>query len=291
MRPSFGRIVALLGSVVLAVIVTLAVGGLWAVLISVNLATTPTIPWAVGAMALILGLLWWYLGGAGWPQRTALARRRARRANPVAAPVFAWAILAGALAIIALIGLWIVLVQLVPVPGNPLPDCSRYPRLTVALVLVMASLVAAVAEEVGIRGYVQGTLERVMRPWIAIAIAAVAIAPGHGMTQGFVWPTLLFYLLVDVTFGVTAYLTDSILPGIMVHAVGILIFFAFIWPHDATRRSVRDGGADGWFWLRVGQVIIFTSLAVLAFFRLARVTGDGRGAHATAGGIEQERSN
>jgi membrane protease YdiL (CAAX protease family) len=289
-RPSFGRIVALIGSVALAVILTLAVGGLWAALVAVNLANTPAIPWAVGVMAPILWLLWRYLGGAGWPASTAQARRRARRANPMPVPVCAWAILAGSLAIIALIGLWIVLAQLVKVPGNRLPAFSRYPRLTVAVVLIMASLVAAVAEEVGIRGYVQGTLERVVRPWIALALAAMVFVPGHGVTQGFVWPTLLFYLLVDVTFGASAYLTDSILPGIVVHGVGILVFFALIWPHDATRRSVREGGADGWFWFWVGAAIIFASLAILAFVRLARRTRGVRADRAIARSTARGRS-
>lgn len=280
MRPSFGRIIRLIGSVVLAIILTLAVGGVWAVVVSVNLATTPALPWAVVAMALILWLLWQYMGGAGWPRSTAHARNRARRADPVAGRVFAWALLAGALAIVALIGLWIVLSQLVKVPGNPLPDFSRYPSLTVALVVVIASLVVAVTEEVGIRGYVLGALERRVRPAVAIVIAALAIAPGHGLTQGFIWPTLLFYLFVDVTFGVSAHLTDSILPGMVVHSVGILTFFALIWPHDVTRRSVRDGGTDGWFWVHVAQAIIFAVLAILAFVRLARVTGGGRAGHA-----------
>jgi membrane protease YdiL (CAAX protease family) len=287
MRPSFSRIVALVGSTVLAVILTLAVGGLWTVLVSLNLATTPALPWAVVAMALILWLLWRYMGGAGWPRSTAPARRRARRANPVTGLVFAWALLADALAIVALIGLWIVLSQLVMVPGNPLPNFANYPWLTVALVLGMASLVAAVTEEVGIRGYVQGTLERVVRPPVAIVIAALAIAPGHGLTQGFVWPTLLFYLLVDVTFGVTAYLSDSILPGMVVHGVGILLFFALIWPQDATRRSVRDGGADGWFWVHVAQAIVFAALAILAFVRLARVSGGARADQGTERSTER----
>jgi membrane protease YdiL (CAAX protease family) len=276
MRSSAGRIVTLVGATVLAIILTLMVGGVWAALLSVNLATTPGIPWAIVPMATILWLLWRYMGGEGWPRSSADARRRSRRANPMSIPVFVWTLFAGTLSIIALIGLWIVLSQLVRVPGNSLPDFSHYPLLTVALVFVMASLVAAVAEEVGIRGYVQGRLERVMRPPVAIVLAALVIAPGHGLTQGFVWPTLLFYLLVDVTFGVSAYLTDSILPGIVVHAVGILIFFAFIWPHDATRRSVRGGGADGWFWAHVAQALIFATLAIFAFVHVARITGEVR---------------
>jgi membrane protease YdiL (CAAX protease family) len=290
MRHSSGRTISWVGYALLAVILTLAVGGVWAALLGVNLATTPALPWAVVAMAPILSLLWRYAGGAGWPRRTAATRHRNRRAHPVPLPVFAWALLAGALSIIALIGLWIVFSQVVTMPGNPLPDFSRYPRLTVALVLVTASLVAALAEEVGIRGYVQSGLERRFSPPVAIMIAAMAIAPGHGLTQGFAWTTLLFYFLVDVTFGVSAHLTDSILPGMVVHGVGILIFFALIWPHDATRRSVREGGADGWFWIHVAQAIIFALLAVVAFARLAKVTGGLRADRARARSSERGRS-
>jgi hypothetical protein len=86
-----------------------------------------------------------------------------------------------------------------------------------------------------------------------------------------VWPTLLFYFFVDVMFGVTAYLTKSILPGIAVHTIGLLTFFTLVWPHDAARRLVSEGGADTWFWLHVVQVLIFTPLAILAFRRLAQV--------------------
>jgi hypothetical protein len=142
----------------------------------------------------------------------------------------------------------------------------------VVLVLMMASLVAAVAEEVGFRGYFQGTLERAARAPVAVVIAALVAAPGHGLTQGFVWTTLLFYLLVDVTFGMMASLTDSILPGIAVHGVGILIFFTLVWPRDAARRPIGAGGADGWFWAHVAQAIIFAALATVAFVRLARVS-------------------
>ena len=81
-----------------------------------------------------------------------------------------------------------------------------------------------------------------------------------------------FYLLVDVMLGVTAYLTRSIVPGLVVHSIGLLTFFTLVWPYDTHRRLVWDTGADTWFWLHVAQALIFTALALLAFRRLARVT-------------------
>jgi membrane protease YdiL (CAAX protease family) len=271
-----------------ALALALGAGGIWTALLASNLRTSPTVPWSVGVMALLLWLLWQYLSGQWGPSRTAAARRRYLRARALPGPVFAWAVGAGLLAIVALAGFWIVLVRLVRVPPHALPDYTRYPLLTVALLLAMAALVGAVAEEAGFRGYFQGALERVVGGPAAIGIAALVIAPGHALTQGFVWPILLFYLCVDVMLGLTAYLTQSILPGLVVHSVGLLTFFTLVWPRDATRRLVQDGGADAWFWLHIAQALLFTTLALLAFRALARRTirlrarGDDRSAPAVA---------
>jgi len=107
----------------------------------------------------------------------------------------------------------------------------------------------------------------------ATLITAAVIAPAHGLTQGFAWSSVLFYLLVNAMFGAMAFLTDSILPGIVVHAVGLLTFFVAIWPFDSTRRAVLTGGADGWFWIHAVQVLTFGPFAILAFRRLAKVSG------------------
>ena len=134
----------------------------------------------------------------------------------------------------------------------------------------MASLVSSIAEEIGIRGYFQSTLEAKTTAMLAVIIPTLAIAPGHGLTQGFVWPILLFYFLADTTFGMMVYFTNSILPGILVHAVGLLIFFTLIWPFDATRKTILQAGADAWFWLHIAQIIVFALISLSAFIRLAK---------------------
>jgi membrane protease YdiL (CAAX protease family) len=262
--------IALLG--VSALVLTVLAGGVWSALLIANLTTSPAIPWAVVVMSLLLWLVWQYLGGRWGPRSTSEARRRSLRANPVRGDAFAWALVAGVLSIVALTGFWIVLFQLVKMPGNALPDFSKYSWLTVALTLGMASLVAAVAEEAGFRGYFQGALERDVGGPAAIVIAALVIAPGHALTQGFVWPTFLFYVCVDVMFGVTARLTDSILPAIVIHFIGLLIFFTLVWPNDATRRLGGPDGSDPWFWIHAGQACICGALALLAFKHLAKIT-------------------
>ncbi len=272
MHSLSGRIPAVVWTGMLAFVLTVLAGGVWTVLLISNVATSPAIPWSVGVMAFLLWLMWQYLGGRWRPQSTSEARRSYLRARLVSGRVFAWAMVAGALSIVALVGFWIVLFQLVKMPARVLPNFSGYPLLTVVLVLVMAALVSSLAEEAGFRGYFQGTLEQKVRGPVAIVIMALVIAPAHGLTQGFLWPTLLWYFLVDVMFGGMAYLSKSILPSTVVHIVGLLVFFALVWPYDSQRRLVWETGADLWFWANVAQVIVFTALAILAFIRLARVT-------------------
>jgi len=276
-HSSARRILRLIGFALLAFAITTFAGGIWGALLVANLKTTPAIPWSVPAMAVLLWLAWSYLGGKGPPRSTSEARRRYLRANKRSPRTYMWAWIAGGLAVIALAGYWIVLFQLVKMTPNALSDLSAYPRFTVALMILMGSLVAPFMEEAGFRGYFQVALEREFRAPAAIAISSAVFALAHGPTQGFLWPKLLFYFFVGVVFGATAYLTNSVLPAIPVHIVGLLIFFTSIWPHDATRGLVWDTGNKNWFWIHLAQAILFTVLSILAFRRLVRVSAQDAG--------------
>jgi len=256
----------------LAFVVTAVMGGLWTLLLTINLAASPAIPWAVVVMGALLWALWRYLGGAWAPRSTSAVRRRSLRARSLPPQALAWALTAGLLSIVALAGLWIVLYQIARLPARALPDYSSYPLVTIALVLVMASLVNGVVEEALFRGYFQGILEPQVGGGVAILITLLVMAPEHALTQGFVWPTAIFYLAVDSMLGVTAYLTQSVLPGIVIHSVGLLIFFTLVWPGDMIRQVVGHFDATLWFWLHAAQVVVFAALAILAFIRLARET-------------------
>jgi membrane protease YdiL (CAAX protease family) len=256
----------------LALFIALFPGGVWTVLLVTNLRVSPHIPWAALAMAFILWAMWRYLGGRWPPRSTSQTRHRLLRATAVSAPVFGWAIVAGMLSIVALAGFWIVLLQVVKVPPHMLPDFSKYPLLTVATVVVMACAVSSLPEEAAFRGYFQTFLEQKLPAAGAIIVSSLAIAPGHCATQGFVWPIVLFYFLVDTMLGTIAYLTKSILPGIVVHFIGLLIFFTLVWPRDATRPLVGDAGPQPWFWVHVAQIITCGTLALLSFHQLTHVT-------------------
>lgn len=263
---------AVLWAATLALLVAGFASLIWGGLLVANLSLTPAVPWSVVVIAVVLWLLWRYLGGR-WPPRSTSARRRALlRARPVPRATLAWALLTGALALVALVGLWITLVELTHVGGNPtIPSATAAPVWTIALGLVMGSFVSSLTEEFAFRGYAQVTLERAFGGVGAVAISSLFFALYHGPTQGFAWSKLLFYYLVGTVFGTIAFLTQSTLPAWPVHLAGDLLFFFLIWPNDATRRFVWRDGADGAFWLFVALTVVFTALTLLAVRRLARI--------------------
>jgi membrane protease YdiL (CAAX protease family) len=259
----------LVWAAVLTLVLAGVVSGLWAGLLTLNLQTTPALPWAAAVMAVVLWLAWLYAAGRGWPRRTAEARRTLLRARRIDSGVFVLALVCGGLSLVALTGAWILAFQTGLMRGNSLPDFSQYPVQMVVVVVAMAAIVGAVVEEAAFRGYFQSLLERRYRAWIAIGAAALLLAPGHAATQGFALPTFAFYLLVDAMLGTTAFLCDSIVPGIVIHTAGLATFFTLIWPNDAKRSVGAAAFDDAWFWVHVVQVVVFAVLAVLAYRRLA----------------------
>lgn len=272
-RPFARRALYLVSFGLLAFAISALAGGIWSVLLLTNLGSNPTLPWSVPVMAVVLWLGWSYLNGKGWPSSTAEARRQYLRANHRSFRTYAWSLGAGVLSIVALAGCWIVLFRLIRMPPNAIPDTSGYPWITIVLMAAMGSLVAPFMEEASFRGYFQVALERELRAPAAVIVSSLVFALAH-YTHGFVWPKLLVYFLVGVTFGVTAYLTNSTLPAIAPHIVGDLAFFFLVWPHDAARRLVSETGGDVWFWIHVAQALVFTILAVWAFQRLAKVSAE-----------------
>jgi membrane protease YdiL (CAAX protease family) len=265
-----------LRAVAWAAVLALVVAGFfsltWGALLTANLLTTPAIPWSVAVMVIVLVVVL-YLGGRWGPASTADWRRAHLRARLVPGRVVGWALLAGALALVALIGLWIVLVELTTVGGNPtIPSAQQVPPFALGLLLVMGSFVSSLTEEAAFRGYAQVTLERVLGGGVgAVALSSLFFMLWHGPTQGFQWSKLLFYFVVGVVFGTIAFLAKSTVPAWPIHLAGDLIFFFLIWPHDATRRYIVRDGADVWFWVYAAATVVFTVLAILAFRRLAFV--------------------
>jgi|SRR5579871_3790471 len=269
------KLVQNLGLVALAAVVALAITavgqGLWGVMTIVNLKSSPAIPWAAMVMAPILAALAAFLSGRGWPRWGAEARRALVPLAPVSAKVWGWALVSGAAGVAALAFLWIVMASLVRVPPNVLPDARGLPPLTIAAILLVSIVAAPLTEEIAFRGYATMLLRRRFGPAAALVIASVMFAAAH-LTQGLYAPKLLVYLLVGLMLGVTAMRAGSLLPAMVVHSFGDLVFFTTVWPNDAGRRLISDGGAGPAFYGSLAGLVIFAILWAVTMRQFFRAT-------------------
>lgn len=157
--------------------------------------------------------------------------------------------------------------RLLLISGSALPDMSKYPWLTTVVSVGMGTLVSPILEEAGFWGYCQSMLEREFSGPTAIVMTAIlfALLP-HPPMHVMLWPKLILFFLIGLTFGVMAYLTKSILPGLVVHTLGLLTFFTLVFGADAAL------GSDALLCIHGAQMIVFAAVSIAAFVRLRRLT-------------------
>jgi membrane protease YdiL (CAAX protease family) len=256
----------------------------WALLASLNLRYGSTVPWAVPPTALYLWLYWRYARGEGWPRSTADARRASCRANRLSDDVWGMAVFAGILGLGALLLVQRVQSRLITLPQQHDIDPSQYPVLTVFAWVVMSAIVAGVTEETSFRGYMQGPIERRHGVVAAILITGTLFGFAHATHGWFALTLMPFYLGVATVYGMLAYLTNSIYPGMLLHAggnvlaaVGLFAGGVSEWQAEpAGPPLIWETGADAGFWLTVALALLVTGGAAAAYASLARVARASR---------------
>ena len=241
---------------------------------ALNLRVVPGVPWAVPVTAIYLWIFWRYLKGKGPPESTAEERRVSLRANSVSGPVWIWALLAGGLGIVGLVLGLRVANRLILLPEQRLPDLSAVPQFTVIALLLMAAPVAGIVEEAAFRGYMQGPIEKRHGLVVAILVTGTMFAVAHLDFTPVLWP---YYLAVAAIYGTVTYLTNSILPAIVLHTAGNLYSNLDLWLHGKAEWQAPGGsaqlvwktGPDAQFWLGIGLFVLATTAAVWTFSKLA----------------------
>jgi len=251
----------------------------WLVLSDANQRHVPSVPWAVLPASLYLWGYWRYAGGSGWPASTRDARRTNRRRLILTEEIWGAALLAGILGLISLVAFLRVVNRMVALPQQSTADVSHIPGVTLFGLLLMATLVSGVVEEVSFRGYMQRPMEVRFGPTAAILITGVIFGFAHFGHPEVTLRLLPYYLAVAAVYGSLAYLTDSVLPSMFLHVVGngfsyLRLFAAGTSEWQTTARPrplIWHGRADASFWLSVAISLALATATVWAYTRLAQV--------------------
>ena len=246
-----------------------------------NLRIFSSVPWAILPTSAYLWLYWRYLDGSGWPSSTAQARRMNLRANPLSAEVWGMSLFAGTIGLATLFPLLRIMNRLaiLPAEAEPITMPPQMPFVTVFLLLVMSSVVAGIVEEAAFRGYMQGPIERRYGPAVAIIVNGTVFGLAHyNHHPASVLVMLPFYLAVTAVYGGLAYATNSILPGMVLHAAGDVFSLTRLWTSGqsewqvsaATPTLVWETGVDFSFLRSATVFVLFGATAVWAYFALAR---------------------
>ena len=242
-----------------------------------NLRVGTTVPWAIVPMTIYLWAYWRFIGGQSSASSAAAHRRMNLRANRVSARVWGASLAAGVLGFVALLALLAVAARLVRLPSSaPITTPPEMPIVTAFLLLAMQSIVAGVTEESAFRGYMQSMIEREFGVTIAIIVSGTLFGLLHFSNHpSDVLLMLPYYVAVSAVYGGLTWAADSILPALVLHAVGDTVVLTRWWltglpEWQVTATApplVQDSGIDVSF-----------LLAAIAFVLLAFLTARAYGA-------------
>ena len=138
-----------------------------------NLRYGSAVPWSLIPALIFLWGYWQFLGGRWWPGKLSPIREHLRRAHPIPGEAHAAVALACATGGAFVLALMTFALRLTALPADAfrlLGDAAPPPWTTLPL-LIMLAVYAGVAEEVGLRGYLQGAVEGITDARVAILLS------------------------------------------------------------------------------------------------------------------------
>jgi len=240
------------------------------------LAVLPA-PWAILPMIAALWVFWKFFSGNWGSGARAKTREYNFRSTKLSPPVWKWGLAAAAFFVIIVQSSFVITFRLIQFPAAKfMADykvIDTFPVWVAWAIIIMSSVVAAIAEEAGFRGYMQTPIEKKYGAGTAIIITSLIFTLIHlTHTWAFpIWPHIFF---ASVLLGMLAYKTGSLIPGIIGHAILDIFDYSFWWS-DLTggfqKQTIFATGIDLHF---IVWVLVFI-LSVLGFLRAIRKLNAG----------------
>ncbi|MFL5810082.1 MAG: CPBP family intramembrane glutamic endopeptidase [Flavisolibacter sp.] len=273
------RIPVLIRAVISGVLLATAGTIPWAWFVSLNAKYWSAFPWAIFPTAIYLWIFWQFVRGETWPSSTSELRQKNLRARNLPGKVWEASIIAGILGLITITIFQSLLNRMARLPQQSLAELSHMPVLTLFLLIVMSAFVAGIVEETAFRGYMQGPIERKHGAVFAILFSGFLFGLVHFTHPEVSMILMPFYMAVAAVYGTIAYLTNSILPGMMLHTggnilagIGLLFGGQSEWQASpVTKPLIWESGTDSSFWISCLVFILMTIATVRAYKSLAAV--------------------
>lgn len=238
----------------------------------VGVATYVPSPWFLILMAIILWAFWKYFSGSWGLEYTKKMRVNNFRNTKLSKRTWKYGLLSAGLLVILLQSSIVLTFRFIEYPADQFKQAYTYlgtlPTGMAWLVLIMASLVAGICEEIGYRGYVQAPLERKNNLRTANIITSVVFVLIH-LHQAWAAPVIVHIFIISMILGYMAQTFQSLIPGIIAHTIFDIFNFSYWWSDvlgEFTLKPITVTGVDSHFILTVA--VFITSLT--GFFLLLR---------------------
>jgi membrane protease YdiL (CAAX protease family) len=263
-----------LRAIVSGLLIGLVAANVWPILL-----LTLGVQLAVVAELIFLSLYIWWAAGGGPPRAAQAFRINAFRRASLSSTEWFWAIVAAFSFAITIHASIVLLFRFVPFPTAAFRqgyNLSIIPSLSLKwLVVVVSAMSAGICEEVGFRGYMQRPIEQRHGIGIAILISSLFFMLVH-LSKGWALAGMVPIIFgAGILLGTLAWSSQSLIPGIIGHAVMDVGLFAYWWTGIAgnfSLRPINDTGLDPAFFIACLIVVASLSVELFATSRLRRMT-------------------
>ncbi|MDX2360858.1 MAG: type II CAAX endopeptidase family protein [Crocinitomicaceae bacterium] len=245
--------------------------GIWVLLVS-NLP----IHWSVISMGVFLILFWMYFSGKWSPSNTQTFRRFCIRQTKLKKPVWIWGGVAAIFLFIFLNACLVFTFRIVEFQPEVFKTASYlndFPAWMSWSLILMASLVAGLCEEVGYRGYLQTPLEQKYGHLAAISITSLVFVVIH-LHQAWAGGILVQIFAISFMLGYLAYASNSLILGIIAHASFDVVMFSYWWSDvigTFEGKPISMTGVDIHFIITIIVVLLSTLFFIVAIRRLLKL--------------------
>ena len=242
--------------------------GIWVLMV-----THIPVPWSVVFMGAVLVLFWIYFNGRWNPSGTQAFRRKCSRQTRLGRSVWIRGMIASCfLFLFVSAGLILTFrtVEFQPEIFKTARYLNDYPGWMSWSIIIMASLVAGICEEIGYRGYMQKPLEQKYGPIVGISITSVVFVIAH-IHQAWASGILIQIFVISFMIGYLAYATNSLIPGIIAHASFDIVNFSYWWSDVVgtfERKPISMTGVDTHFILTASVVLLSIVFFIVSIGRL-----------------------